>query len=65
MIKLNINDYVFKIPDNEKEVENVLYEQAFGCGINHLYRQCGWQGGTIHQIKAYIMEYKRKWNQGR
>ena len=62
MNKLFIDDYVFKVPDNEKIVEQTLYDQAFSVGIDHLYKQCGWQGGTIHQILDYIMVYKKKWN---
>lgn len=62
--KLYIDDYVFKISDDPATLEQTLWNQAFECGIGHLYNQLGWQGGTIHQVRDKIMEYKIKWNKG-
>lgn len=66
MNKWSIDSYVFRIADERKAVEEALWDAAFSDDslLRELCRQCGWQGGTIHQVVDYVMQQKAKWNAG-
>jgi len=60
-----IDQIIMRLPDNRRVVENVLYSMAFA-NPTRLWRmvkkECGWQGGTIHQVIDYIMDRKSQFN---
>lgn len=57
-----IDYYVFRVKD--KDVANVLFDNCLDDNtlLRQLMHQIGWQGGTIHQVAAYIRQQKVKWN---
>ena len=59
-----IDYYVFKVKD--ENFEQVLWANCLEDDglLRRLMEQVGWNGGTIHQLIAYISGQKAKWNKG-